>query len=133
MARAVAILLVLTAAAPLRAQEAEPLGKSINIGPLGDSFNLLSADAVFDPMVGYRITLKLKAIRDVDTGELVCLAGFFNKGKHLLGASPLQFEASFPMLKGETVNAYCIFRSPAAEEGFPWYMIQVRLGKKANN
>jgi hypothetical protein len=46
-------------------------------------------------------------------------------------ASALKFEAGFPLLKGESVNAFCLFKHEHLEGGLPWHMIFIRPGKTA--
>jgi hypothetical protein len=142
MYRILAIALVLCVAAPAATtQEPVPIGKGIDIGPLADCFTRLSGDGEKhfkqDPSVrqfqlmsdGYLVTLSLRATKDVDTADLLCRVGFFDKSKHLMQASPLQFEAAFPLLKGESVNATCWFKHEHIENGLPWHMIYIRPGK----
>jgi hypothetical protein len=128
---AITILLCITASAA-RAQEAVPIGKGIDLGPLTDLFVMVSGDVTYDASTGYRVTLKLRAKQDVDTANLYCQAGFFDKNKLLLLAPPLVFQAGFPLMKGESINAYIVYASPQQDEGFPWHMIYVRPGKKPN-
>jgi hypothetical protein len=118
---------------PAQAQEGEPIGKAINLGPLADYFTLVSGLVYDEQPGGYRITLKLQAKKDVDTTDLVCQAGYFDRTKHLLQASPLMFQANFMMLKGETVNAGFVYVGATPEEGaYPWHTIVIRPGKKPN-
>jgi hypothetical protein len=129
----VALLLCIVVAAPATPQEGEAIGKAINIGPLADSFTLVSGLVYDEQPGGYKIVLKLQAKKDVDTSELYCQVGFFDKSKTVIQASPLLFQANFPLLKGEMVNAGCAFVGTTPEEGtYPWHTIVVRLGKKPN-
>jgi hypothetical protein len=138
MYRFLAIALVLCVAAPVATtQEPVPISKGIDIGPLGNYFTLLSAEGGknYAPTGnglqpdGYLVTLRLRATRDVDTADLLYRVGFFDKDKHLLQASPLQFEAGFPLLKGESIEATCLFKREHLEAGLPWHMIYIRPGK----
>jgi hypothetical protein len=133
MYRAFALLIAVATAAPAFAQEGEPLGKAINLGPLGEAFTLVSGLVYDEQPTGFRFVLKLQAKKDVDTAELYCQAGFFDRGKLLVYASPLVFQANFPMQKGETVNATFVYTGLAPEEGtYPWHTIVVRPAKKPN-
>jgi hypothetical protein len=123
------VLLCLAMARPVVAQEAD-VSKSINLGLLADSFTLVSAEAgPHDDGIG--IWLKLRAKKDVDTTDLYYQVGFFDKGKVVVQATPLRFQASFPLQTGETVHAYCVYVNARFEDGsYPWHTIVIRLGKK---
>ena len=127
------MLLCLALAMPAAAQDLE-LTKAINVGPLADSFTLVSAEAAPQPDgSGIAIWLKLRAKKDVDTTDLYYQVGFFEKGKVIIQATPLKFQANFPLQTGETVHAYCTFLNGIFEEGnYPWHSIVIRLGKKPN-
>jgi hypothetical protein len=128
---AAALVVSILGVLPAATQEPEPLSKSsINLGPLAEAFTLVSAELSYEPGTGSKITLKLQAKKDVDTSEFNCQAGFFDRAKLLLQASPVFFQAGFPLLKGEYVNAYCIYPGPPFEDGFPWYQIIIRAAKK---
>ena len=132
MYRVLAIAFVLCLVAPAaRAQEAD-VSKAINLGTLADSFTLVSAEA--GPHEGgIGIWLKLRAKKDVDTTDLYYQVGFFDKGKVVVHATPLKFQANFPLQTGETVHAYCTYVNAAFEEGnYPWHAIVIRSGKKPN-
>jgi hypothetical protein len=142
MCRILGIAMLLCVAVPTATTaDGVPIGKGIDIGPLAEYFTLLSAegDARFKhgdasmpwQQDGYRVTLRLRATKDVDTTDIVFRAGFFDKGKHLMQASPMQFEADFPLVKGESINAFCLFKHEHIENGLPWHMIYIRPGKTA--
>jgi hypothetical protein len=123
------LVLCMALALPAPTQEAD-VGKSINLGPLADSFTLVSATAGPGPG-GIDIWLKLRAKKDVDTSDLYFQVGFFDKGKVVVQATPLKFQANFPLQTGETVYASCAFVRADFEEGnYPWQMIVIRTGKK---
>src|SRR5579859_7612112 len=101
-------LLALSAAPALFAQEPEPVGKALELGHLADSFTLVSATRSFDGNE-WRFALKLQAKKDVDTGDVYCQAGFFDKTKYLLYASPVKFSAQIPLKTGESIDALFTF------------------------
>jgi len=76
---AIALVLCIAMAMPVVAQEAD-VSKAINLGPLADSFTLVSAEAGPHER-GIGIWLKLRAKKDVDTTDLYYQVGFFDKGK----------------------------------------------------
>ena len=128
---AIALVLCIAMAMPVVAQEAD-VSKAINLGPLADSFTLVSAEAGPHER-GIGIWLKLRAKKDVDTTDLYYQVGFFDKGKVVVQAAPLKFQANFPLQSGETVHAACTYVNAAFEEGtYPWHTIVIRLGKKPN-
>jgi hypothetical protein len=133
MLRPVCIALLVGAAltAQVDAQEPEPIGKALNCGTLTESFTLVSGLMASDGQK-WRFTLKLQAKKDVDTAELYCLAGFFDRNKQLLYASPLMFQAGFPLKSGECVNAYFVYEGVVPQDGVPWQTIQIRPAKKPN-
>jgi hypothetical protein len=122
-------LLCIALAMPAVAQEAD-VSKAVNLGPLADSFTLVAAEA--GPHEGgIGIWLKLRAKKDVDTTDLYYQVGFFDKGKVVVHATPLKFQANFPLQTGETVHAFCNYVNAPFEEGtYPWHTIVIRLGKK---
>jgi hypothetical protein len=119
------LTLMVFAPAAAVAQEGQSVSKAVNLGPLADSFTLVSALAYADDD-GYRIVLKLQAKKDVDTTDLSCQAGFFDREKHVLHASPLQFQVLFPMQKGETVSAGFNYLGESDNGSFPWHTIVIR-------
>jgi hypothetical protein len=132
MKRAIACLILLGAivAVPLHAQEPLPLGKGIDIGPLGEYFTVLTAETS-TLGGGYTITLKLQAKKDVDTSDLFVQLAAFDKGKLLLESQTLKFDADLSLLKGESLYAGCRFlRFAPQAEGLPWHRLSVRNAKK---
>jgi hypothetical protein len=126
------LVLCMAIALPAPTQEAD-VSKSINLGPLADSFTLISATAAQGGPTEIGILLKLRAKKDVDTSDLNFQVGFFDKGKVVIKAAPLKFEANFPLQTGEMVYASCIFGNVEFEEGnYPWHTIVIRQGKKPN-
>jgi hypothetical protein len=123
------LLLLLVAPALAAAQEPEPVGKALELGHLADSFTLVSATRSFDG-TEWRFALKLQAKKDVDTGDVYCQAGFFDKTKHLIYASPVKFSAQIPLKMGESIDAFFTFPSFVGDEGVPWRMIAIRAAKK---
>src|SRR5258708_7426271 len=123
------VLLCIVMALPVVAREAD-VSKAINLGTLADSFTLVSAEAgPYEGGIG--IWLKLRAKKDVDTTDLYYQVGFFDKGKVVVQATPLKFQANFPLQTGETVHAFCNYVNAPFEEGtYPWHTIAIRLGKK---
>jgi hypothetical protein len=127
----IAVALMLSMPVTTFPQEPEPIGKALNCGPLTESFTLVTGLMTADGPK-WRFTLKLQAKKDVDTTEIYCLVGFFDRNKQLLFASPVAFQAGFPLKSGECVNAYFVYEGIAAPEGYPWQTIQIRPAKKPN-
>jgi hypothetical protein len=121
----------MAAAVPLPAQEPEPIGKMLNLGPLSESFNLISGVMAFEGQK-WKFALKLQAKKDVDTADLYCQVGFFDKEKQLLFASPLMFQAGFALKAGESINAYFVYEGFVPDDGYPWKTIVIRPAKKPN-
>jgi hypothetical protein len=117
-----AFLTALAFGAPVPPEKPDPLKEAIDLGPLEEYFKLVSVERVVDPNRGSSITLKLQAKKDVDTSQCFCKVGFFDKGRHMHLASPLRFEAAFPLLKGESINATCGEGRTPQE----WHKIAVR-------
>jgi hypothetical protein len=115
-----------SAAAPAPEEKNEALRKAVDLGPLGEFFKLVSVERSFDPSRGGAITLKLEAKKDVDTAPLFFKVGFFDKEKHLALASPLRFDAAFPLQKGESISASCW----DGREPRDWHKIAVRKVEK---
>lgn len=126
-------LLCLAIAVPAAAQGLD-VSKAINLGPLADSFTLVSAEAgPAQEGDGIGIWLKLRAKKDVDTSDLYYQVGFFDKAKVVVQATPLKFQANFPLQTGETVYASCTFVNANFEAGnYPWHAIVIRQGRKPN-
>jgi hypothetical protein len=115
----------------LHAQEPEPIGKALDLGPLAEWFTLDTSAMRWEAAKCY-FTLKLQAKKDVDTADVYCQAGFFDKSKHLVFASPVQFAAGIPLKKGESILAHFTYAGLLAEEGVPWETIAIRTAKKPN-
>jgi hypothetical protein len=143
MYRALAAACVLSVVCAPTARTQEPINaKTINIGPLLEHFTVVSAQVspeyamdggmfMGPQLVRLKISVKLRAKKDIDTTDLNFQAGFFDKEKHLLQASRLIFQARIPMLKGETINASCTFKhSEAIVDVYPWDVIDIRTWKK---
>jgi len=138
---AAALVLSIVCAPTARPQESINV-KAINIGPLAEHFTAVSAQVspeyaeggfMGPQLVNLKVTVKLQAKKDIDTTDLNFQAGFFDKEKHLLQASRLIFQARFPMLKGETINASCIYKhSEPGLDVYPWDVIAIRTWKKPN-
>src|SRR5580692_4314619 len=101
------LLLCVAIARPAAPQDVN-VSKTINLGPLADSFALVSAEVRETPE-GTGIFLKLRAKKEVDTSDLYYHVGFFDKGKVVIQATPLKFQAEFPLQSGETVYAVCTY------------------------
>jgi hypothetical protein len=131
MMRILVGLLALCVVPALGAQEPEPIGKALELGPLAESFTLVTATRAFDGS-NWRFTLKLQAKKDVDTAEVFCQAGFFDKSKYLIYASPLRFSADIPLKTGESIEAYFMFPPFNMEDGVPWRVIAIRPAKRTS-
>src|SRR5947209_749889 len=112
-------------------QEPEPVGKALDAGVLADVFGVQSALMLQDG-AKWRFSLKLQAKKDIDTADVYCQVGFFDKTKHLIFATPLQFAAGIGLKAGESINASFVYEGPPVEEGVPWKTIAIRPGKKPN-
>jgi hypothetical protein len=133
MVRAIAVAALFCVGPSLvRSQEAQPLGKGLDIGSLADHFTLLSSEVSFGSG-GYVVSLKLQAKKDLDPADLFFQGGAFDKSKLLLEAKPLKFVECIPLLKGESIYATCHFtRVEFVEDGLPWHMVYIRAVKKPN-
>jgi hypothetical protein len=100
----------------------EALLKALDLGSLGDDFKLVAAAKVFDQQTGGQITLKLQALKDIDTSALFYKAGFFDKDNHLHLSSPARLEAAFPLKKGESINMV-MWEGRTPQE---WHRISIR-------
>jgi len=94
----VAIATALWCACASSAANDSTLAKSIDLGEFGDYFKLVSADRRVN-----NVTLMLEAKKDVDTSQLFLKAGFFDAHDVLQKASPVTFQAAFPLKKGESI------------------------------
>jgi hypothetical protein len=133
MKKSAALLLIIGVAMvpSLRAQEPEPIGKALDLGVLAEGFKLDNGTMAFDGLK-WRFMLKLQAKKDVDTADVYCQAGFFDKSRQLIFASPLQFAAGIPLKAGESIQAQFLYEGFIGEEGVPWEVIAIRTAKKPN-
>lgn len=122
-----ALFVLLAFADSGQAQEkADALTKSIELGVLEEYFKVVSTERTFDPSRGGTIVLKLEVKKDVDTSQLFCKVGFFDKDKHMHLAGPLRFDAAFPLQKGESINVTC-WEGRMPQE---WHRIAIRRVEK---
>jgi hypothetical protein len=111
-------------------EDTKVLVKTIDLGSLGQFFELV--DAVTDggpkrvvPIPvrpgeappAFRLILRLKAKKDVDTSELKFKIGSFDKADTLLRAVPLHFGDGFPLLRGESITLACDVLHPPQFQG----------------
>jgi hypothetical protein len=116
-----------TPAAPVPAPDADQeiqIAKSFELGPLGESFNLVSADYKFDQNNGVGIlNLKLEAKKEIDPALLRSLyAGFFDDDNTLQRATVIRPSLAFPLQKGERL----MFQVQTGGEDKKWSRIVVR-------
>lgn len=81
-----------------------PFKAAIDLGPLEEYFRVLTSEQVRDPNRGTTVVLKLQAKKDVDTSQFFLKAGFFDSDNHLGQASPVRFDAAFPLKKDESMR-----------------------------
>jgi hypothetical protein len=101
---AIAMAFLAATGAACADEKADELKKSVELGELDAHFELASAERSVDPERGDTLVLKLKAKRDMDTSQLFYKAGFFDKDGHMHLASPVRFDAGFPLKKGESMR-----------------------------
>lgn len=131
MGRALALVVVLTTLAEGTAQPPAnpptiPLKAEIDLGPLDDYFRVLTSEQVIDPARGITVVLKLQAKKDVDTSQFFLKAGFFDKENHLHQASPVRFDAAFPLKKDESMRVEIW----AGRTQKPWHRVTLRRIEK---
>ena len=121
--------LLITAFAPSVPADDRPdkaLKQVVVPGPLADHFDIVSARKRIEETRGVYIILKLRAKKEVDTGNLFFKAGYFDREKHLHEVDELRFEAGFVLQKGETVNAQLW----AGREDRKWDRIVIQKAKR---